>query len=73
MGLRYEFRVIPLGETLVVAIRAIGPEGLAFQAALSGRRREHERRRVAGGRIAQSPLVALKTDRRDSLGSACAC
>jgi len=60
MGLRYEFRVSPLGESLVVAIRAIGAEGLAFQAALAGRRRELSDRALLKVGFA-TPVVALKT------------
>jgi DUF1365 family protein len=60
MGLRYEFRVSPPGETLVVAIRAIGPEGVALQAALSGRRREMSDGALLAAGLA-IPSVALKT------------
>ena len=40
MGLRYAFHVAPPGETLTVAIKASGPDGPMFHAALSGRRRD---------------------------------
>jgi len=40
MGLRYEFRVAPPGEKVVVAIRASGRDGVALRAALTAERRE---------------------------------
>jgi DUF1365 family protein len=40
MGLRYEFRVAPPGEHLVLAIRASGRDGVALRAALTAERRE---------------------------------
>jgi hypothetical protein len=60
MGLRYEFRVSPPGETLVVAIRALGAQGVALHAALSGRRREFSDGQLLAAGLA-TPLVALKT------------
>jgi DUF1365 family protein len=60
MGLRYEFRVSPPGETLVVAIRVLGPEGVALNAALTGRRRELSDGGLLAAGLA-TPLVAIKT------------
>lgn len=59
MGLRYEFRVSPPGETIVVSIQASGPDGPALYANLSGRRRDLVDRQLL--RVALAiPLVALK-------------
>ncbi|THD42484.1 MAG: DUF1365 domain-containing protein [Bradyrhizobium sp.] len=60
MGLRYEFRVSPPGEALVVAIRALGENGVALQAAIAGKRRElTDRALLSTGFV--MPAVAIKT------------
>jgi len=60
MGLRYEFHVSQPDESLAVAIRVYGPDGVALHAALAGRRRDLSDRALlaVGLRI---PAVALKT------------
>ncbi|HME84185.1 MAG TPA: DUF1365 family protein [Roseiarcus sp.] len=40
MGLRYEFHATPPGETVTLAVRASGPDGVVLRAALAGERRE---------------------------------
>jgi len=60
MGLRYAFHVAPPGETLVVAIKASGPDGPMFHAALSGRRSD-----LTDGALLRAalsvPAIGLKT------------
>ena len=59
MGLRYEFQVAPPGETIAIAIRAVGPDGPVLRAALAGQRRPLTDGASAGG--AGVPFVAIKT------------
>jgi uncharacterized protein len=60
MGLRYEFHVTPPGETLSLAIRAAGPDGVVLRAALAGERRElTDAALMKAGLMA--PLEAMKT------------
>jgi uncharacterized protein len=60
MGLRYEFHVAPPGETLTVAIRVSGPDGVMLRAALTGKRRE-----LTDGALLKAglavPVEAMKT------------
>ena len=60
MGLRYEFQVAPPGETIMVAIRASGPDGPALRAALAGERRELTDRALLRAALAV-PLISVKT------------
>ena len=60
MGLRYEFQVAPPGETIMVAIRASGPDGPALRAALAGERRELTDRALLRAALAV-PFVSVKT------------
>ncbi len=60
MGLRYEFQAAPPGETIMVAIRASGPDGPALRAALAGERRDLTDRALLRAAFAV-PLVSLKT------------
>jgi DUF1365 family protein len=60
MGLRYDFHVASPAETLTVAIRASGPDGVILRAALTA-----ERRDLTDGALVRSglsvPLEAMKT------------
>jgi DUF1365 family protein len=60
MGLRYEFQAASPGPSIMIAIRAVGSEGVALRAALAG-----ERRRLTDGALLKValtvPLVPLKT------------
>lgn len=60
MALRYEFHVSPPAESLVVTIRASGPDGVALRAALTGRRRELTDRALLRAALSM-PLVGVKT------------
>ena len=60
MGLHYEFHVTPPGETLSVAIRASGPDGVVLRAALAGRRRELTDANLLTSGFA-FPVEAMKT------------
>ncbi|MGA7195561.1 DUF1365 domain-containing protein [Roseiarcus sp.] len=60
MGLRYEFHVSPPGETLTVAIRASGPDGVVLRAALAGERRELTDAALMKAGLS-APLEAMKT------------
>ena len=60
MGLRYEFHVSAPGETLTVAIRASGPDGVVLRAALAGERRELTDAALMNAGLA-APLEAMKT------------
>ncbi len=60
MGLRYEFQVAPPGETIAIAIRAVGEGGPVLRAALAGERRALTDRELLRAALA-FPLVALKT------------
>ncbi len=60
MGLRYEFQVAPPGETVALAIRAVGPDGPVLRAALAGKRRPFTDRMLARAALAV-PFVAIKT------------
>jgi uncharacterized protein len=60
MGLRYEFHVSTPGETLTVAIRASGPDGVVLRAALAGERRELTDAALIKAGLA-APLEAIKT------------
>ena len=60
MGLRYEFQVAPPGETIMVAIRASGPDGPALRAALAGERRDLTDRALLRAALAV-PFVSGKT------------
>ncbi|MGD1016257.1 MAG: DUF1365 family protein [Roseiarcus sp.] len=59
MGLRYEFQTAPPAETIVLSIQAIGPDGPALQAGLSGERRNLVDRQLLRVAI-KIPFVALK-------------
>lgn len=59
MGLRYEFQVAPPGETIAIAIRAVGEDGPILRAALAGERRALTDRELLWAALA-FPLVALK-------------
>ena len=60
MGLRYEFRVAPPGEKIVVAIRASGRDGVVLRAALTAERRE-----LSDGALLRAglavPAIGIKT------------
>jgi hypothetical protein len=60
MGLRYEFHVSAPGESLVLAIRVTGPDGVALRAALSGRRRVLNDRELSRAALS-TPAAAMKT------------
>ncbi len=60
MGLRYDFHVSAPAETLTVAIRAIGPEGVVLRAALAGERRELTDAALMKAGLSV-PLEAMKT------------
>ena len=60
MGLRYEFRVAPPGEKIVVAIRASDRDGVVLRAALTAQRRE-----LSDGALLRAglavPAIGIKT------------
>ncbi len=60
MGLRYEFHVAPPGESLVLAIRVSGRDGVALRAALTAERRE-----LSDGALLRAglavPAIGIKT------------
>jgi uncharacterized protein len=60
MGLRYEFHVSPPGETLTVAIRASGPDGVILRAALTAEQRELTDANLLKAGFA-FPVEAMKT------------
>ena len=60
MGLRYEFHATPPGETLTLAIRASGPDGVVLRAALAGERRELTDAALMKAGLS-APLEAMKT------------
>lgn len=60
MGLRYEFHVSLPGESLMVAIRVSGPDGVALRAAMAGKRRELGDRELLRAALAV-PAIAWKT------------
>ncbi len=60
MGLRYEFQVSPPGDSIMVAIRVVGPEGPVLRAALAGERRALTDRALAWVALTV-PLIAMKT------------
>jgi len=60
MGLRYEFRVAPPGESVAVAIRVAGPDGPILRAALTAKRRPFTDAMLARAALAV-PFVAIKT------------
>ena len=60
MGLRYEFHAKAPGETLTLAIRASGPEGVVLRAALAGERRELTDAALMKAGLS-APLEAMKT------------
>ncbi len=60
MGLRYDFHVSPPGETLTVAIRASGPDGVVLRAALTAERRDLTDANLLKAGFA-FPVEAMKT------------
>jgi len=60
MGLRYEFHATPPGETVTLAIRASGPDGVVLRAALAGERRELTDAALLKAGLS-APLEAVKT------------
>jgi uncharacterized protein len=60
LGLRYEFHATPPGETLTLAIRASGPDGVVLRAALAGERRELTNAALMKAGLS-APLEAMKT------------
>jgi uncharacterized protein len=60
MELRYEFQVSPPGETLTVAIRASGPDGVILRAALTAEQRELTDSALLRSGLSV-PLEAMKT------------
>jgi uncharacterized protein len=59
-GLRYEFHATPPGETVMLAIRASGPDGVVLRAALAGERRELTDAALLKAALS-APLEAMKT------------
>lgn len=60
LGLRYEFQVAPPEETIMLAIRARGPDGPVLRAALAGERSDLTDRALLRAALAV-PFVPLKT------------
>jgi DUF1365 family protein len=60
MGLRYEFHVSPPGESIAVAIRASGADGVVLRAAFAGERRTLTDWGLICAAVA-FPLAAIKT------------
>ena len=60
MGLRYDFHVSSPGETLTVAIRASGPDGVVLRAALTAQRRDLTDANLLKAGFA-FPVEAMKT------------
>jgi uncharacterized protein len=60
MGLRYDFHVSSPGETLTVAIRASGPDGVVLRAALTAERRDLSDANLLKAGFAV-PVEAMKT------------
>ena len=60
MGLRYEFHATPPGETLTLAIRASGTDGVVLRAAMTGARRELTDPALLKAGLS-APLEAMKT------------